>query len=234
MFINKLKAFIPQHIQNKTVIGFFEFFRKVRKIFGKALSRITQNAIINREYFSSHGSGLIENQNAYSDMKFGRTTIRYAGCEIIAAYNALLSLGEGADTDFVSLISEFEKDGMIFGGLFGTSPKAIFDYFIKRGFEAAFTVNESEFEAFSEKYDTLILTMYNNSRNIMEKVHTISITKTDELFTAHNTYGNGITIGPYASLSTLLGYICGGNAKGISLIGIQKTKVNKEKNRNIE
>ena len=63
-------------------------------------------------------------------MYFGNKTISFCGCEIIATYNALYDLTGNHDINFPEIINEFEKDGIVLSGFFGTAPKAVEDYLI--------------------------------------------------------------------------------------------------------
>ena len=51
-----------------------------------------------------------------------------SGCGIIATYNAIYSLTRDENINFPKMIEAFEKDGIIFGGFFGTSPHSIEKY----------------------------------------------------------------------------------------------------------
>lgn len=216
---------IPK-INNKTMIFFMEILRKVHR------KRKYNSYEENRHYFDVHlksiieNGGFIEDQNSYSDIKYGKYSIKYSGCEIIAAYNALISIKEefGREFSFPGLISEFEKDGCMLSGKFGTSPKAIYDFFRKEGYNPKFSTKEKEFELIAKEYDSLIFTFYNDRKDIRKEIHTINVTKFSGKFFAHNVYCNGLVLGPFESMGMLLDNINGGKAKGISLIGIIKKK----------
>lgn len=243
-----LRAFIPHHIRNNTVIRFFEFLRFCGRLMKRSIrnyknhlpeNEIAYTAHMHRMYpkiGASDGdietdeenlmSGYIEDQKNYTDMRFGKSTVEYAGCEVISVYNALYSLSliakksNDAVLDFPKLIHEFEKDGMVFSGRFGTSPLALRDYLLKNGYPVKISIKENEFDKIADESDTVIMTIYNDADNIMEQIHTINISKQDGLYYAHNTYGNGAVIGPHPTVTSLLKYIGRGNAKGIVIIGI--------------
>lgn len=222
----KIAAFIPNRISNKVVLGFFDFLRKLQKFLFISNHRSKRNTEENKHIFSKHMSinlevpQFIENQNAYTDMKYGKSTIQYAGCEVIAVYNALKSLLVD-NISFPELISKFEKDGMVLSGLFGTAPRALYDYLVGRGLEAKLVIDREGFAALEEKYKTFILTFYNDRDNIMKKVHTICITTENGGLIAHNIYGNGSAYGPYKSFEELQANLNGGKTKWISMIGIE-------------
>ena len=213
-------AFIPRHISNKTVLGFMEFLRRIAHI---SRRKIRDHYKKNEMFFAANGiEGFIENQKELKDVSFGKKNLAFSGCEIIAVYNALINLGGAADYPLPKLISGFEKDGMIFGGRFGTSPKALVDFFLKNGYKCDFTRDESEIRRIEPLYDTFILTIYNDKDNIKRQIHTINVNKEMSGLIAHNVYGNGVPIGPFPSFEVLLDSINKGKSKMICIMGIGK------------
>lgn len=211
-------AFIPRHVSNKTVLGFMEFLRRIAHI---SKRKIRDHYKKNEEFFAANGiEGFIENQKDLKDVSFGKKNLAFSGCEIIAAYNALVRLGGISGFSLPRLISEFEKDGMIFGGRFGTSPKALLDFFSKNGYKCDFVRNESEIRRIEPLYDTFILTIYNDKDNIKRQIHTINVNREMSGLIAHNVYGNGVPMGPFPSVEVLLGSINKGRSKLICIFGI--------------
>ena len=225
-------GFIPNRISNRTVLRILDSMRKIQKRFhiawGVSKKNINKNRIATDRLLGSFGEGkrpdpdgigLLEKQNSYGDIAYGRSDMAYAGCEIIAVYNALLSLGRRADLQ--ELIRDFEQDGMVLSGRFGTAPLAIRDHLVRRGMKVRTTLDPEEYDELAADSDVSILTLYNDSRSIFQKIHTICITHGDRGYTAHNTYGDGMLIGPYPSISELVSHINGGYAKGIVMFGIK-------------
>ena len=216
-------VFIPRHIKNKTVVKVFEWMRKFQRLF-----RMNNLAHVagNEKAFSAHldeingCGGYVENQNSYGDMLFGKTTMQHSGCEIFATYNAIYSLMDRHIMSLAQMIAEFEKDGMVLSGKFGTAPKAIRDFLEKHGFQTEFVTDETLFEDVAKRCNSLILTMYNDRNDIRGEVHTIHISKEKQQYTGHNVYCDGRVVGPCDSIKELLSRINGGKAKGIALIGI--------------
>ena len=167
----RILAFIPKHISNKTILGFMEFLRRIAHISKrKTRDHLKKNEAI----FQSNGTeGFIENQKDLKDVSFGKKNLAFSGCEIIAAYNALVKLGGVSNFSLPKLISEFEKDGMVFGGRFGTSPVAILQFFLKNGYKCDFAHDESAIRRIESQYDTFIVTVYNDRDNIKRQIHTI-------------------------------------------------------------
>ncbi len=223
IFISKLCAWIPGNVNNRLLLEILELMQAGGQIFcPSSLESFQKNSIV----FSSHqtsirqAGGYIEDQNSYGDMTFGRSTMKLAGCEVIAVYNALSALKALPAESLPGLIRIFEKQGMVLAGKFGTSPKSILRYFRKTGRQAEWCTKPSEFDCFGNRYSVLILTMYNNRSTLLDQIHTIYIGRDHSGFTAHNVYGNGRVIGPFSSLTELMGSINRGKAEGICLIGV--------------
>lgn len=220
-----LFSFIPRRINNRTVIAVYELLRRIQKL---AKSRWKKNLTLNQINFTNHRNvisknhGYIEDQNNYTDMAYGKATMQYSGCEVFAVYNASYSLLKHPVMDLPDLIACFEKDGIALNGKFGTAPKALRDFLESHGFATLFSTKEKDFDGIAKSCPSLILTMYNDRNDIRKEIHTIHISKTDGMYTAHNVYCNGKATGPYPSFHILMQNINGGRAKGISLIGIQK------------
>ncbi|MBO4899699.1 MAG: hypothetical protein J5509_05370 [Lachnospiraceae bacterium] len=225
-------GFIPNRISNRTVIKTLDSMRKVQRRFhiawGVSKKNINKNRIATDRLLGSFGEGprpdkgapgLLEKQNSYGDIAYGRSDMAYAGCEIIAVYNALISLGRR--TDLQELIRDFEQDGMVLSGRFGTAPLAIRDHLTKKGLNVRTSLKPEEFDEIAACSDVSILTLYNDRRSIFQKIHTICITHSPGGYTAHNTYGDGVLIGPYPTISELISRINCGHAKGIVMFGIK-------------
>ena len=70
-------------------------------------------------------------------MYYGKKQFNECGCEIIATFNALKDLNYNNDFSLPLLIDYFEKDGIVLNGNFGTSPKAIENFFRNLNLDAA-------------------------------------------------------------------------------------------------
>ena len=216
-----VRAFIPRKIKNITVLRFFELLRKIQKLCVWTKRYAKKHLQANQNVIANHGrTRYIEDQNSYHDMVYGRTKMSYSGCEIIAVYNSLIALSK--PYSLVDLINSFEHDGMVLGARFGTSPRALTDYFIREGYRVLSSTKACDYDDIAGQSDVIIMTMYNDCTDIMKKVHTICISHDDEGYTAHNVYGNGRLVGPYEKVSMLMESINNGLAKGIYMIGICK------------
>ena len=221
----KVCAVIPTKINNSTVVEAFEMMRKQQKLMKKDFSaKIAGNetAFKKHEAALKNAGGYVEDQNAWTDVSYGESTMQYSGCEIFATFNAIRNIMGKDIMSLPKMINSYEKDGMVLSGKFGTAPKAIADFLNNNGFTTKLTTEEKDFDALGKSADSLILTMYNDGSDISQEVHTVNISKDAGKFTAHNVYCNGKVVGPYASVSEVIKNINGGKAKGISLIGINK------------
>lgn len=204
---------IPKYVPNVMVLFFFSF---IAVMTGPVKKRIRELHLEeNRRFFEERGnellrdSGYIENQTEWSDVLFGthkKSNMSYSGCEIIATYNALRSLGDSR-INMSYLINYYEQKGIALKGGFGISPTAPYKFFINRGYEVKkLTTRKSEvIKSIGEQYRTFITTFYWNAENIKDQLHTVNISKEPEGFYIHNNYcrGEGGAFkgqGPYRSL----------------------------------
>jgi len=221
----KVCALIPNQISNDTVVGALDLMRKEQKILKKDFSghfKKNEAAFLKHEDTIKKNKGYVEDQNSYTDMAYGEATMQYSGCEIFATYNAIHNiLGRNLMT-LPQMIAEYEKDGMVLSGKFGTAPKAIKDFLDKHGFKTEFVTDESKFDEVGKRSQSLILTMYNDKDDISKEVHTVNISKEKSQYVAHNVYCNGKVVGPCSTVRELMAQMNGGRVKGISIIGVSK------------
>lgn len=212
-----LKGFIPQKISNAAVLGTLDRAAKIEAAIKKMSFPIPvsakSSAVIKRHKVQNmnillngslngsrenNGAAIyakdeyIENQNAWQEVKFGISDMRYSGCEIIASYNALKALGEPvSEQTVVDLIAMYEQNGAVLGGKFGTSPYAVENYFRERGYDVMTTTSRDSavINRIGEKCDTVIVNAYNNKNDIMAMIHTVSITREKQgAYSVHNVY----------------------------------------------
>ena len=246
----RVSAFIPSYISNRLLLAFLELLRSWHRIAGrKNYGHAAGNAEVIRKNHAVRirkNNGFIEDQHRYEDVSLGLTDMAYAGCEIIALYNVLADWRthgnsgkrqspdttmpgweENLSSHLASLIRDFEKDGILLSGRFGTSPRALCDYIRQMGLEAdLFRLDKKQsrdldFSSFPA--DSYLLYYYNNANNIMDQIHTICITRNPEgQYTGHNIRGDRAR-GPYSSIRQMLSDANQDNAKGIALITISYT-----------
>lgn len=185
-----MNKFIVQNASNRQVLGVLKAL-----MFPISQKRIQQNQTNNLSELKKHtffmGNTFIENQREWKNVKFGRADMDKAGCEIIATYNAKLALGETtAETDMVELISTYENRGAVLLGNWGTAPMAIYDYFVSQRYETAMEMDfhKETIHAMKEKYETFILSFFNDENRVSEGIHTINISKNGRTYSNHNVY----------------------------------------------
>lgn len=173
----------------------------------------------------------IENQNEWENVRFGRSTMQYSGCEIIAVYNALLNLGNKMTTQNIAeIISEFEKRGAAMHGKWGCTPQSIYKYFVRLGYRVTMTTDTSPdiINAIGENSHSIIITAYNDRNDIRSMIHTVTITKDRmENYVLHNAYKRvNRQYAAYSKNGTLkhlwdaIGVMSQGQAAPICIIGI--------------
>lgn len=179
--------------------------------------------------------GFIENQNEWENVRFGLSTMKYSGCEIMAVYNALLDLGNRLTAqDMAELISVFERKGAELKGRWGCSPSSLRKYLIRRGYGVIMTAktDPDAINSIGENSDSIIITAYNDRNDIRRMIHTISVTKdTSGHYTLHNAYkrinGQYAAYGgntPVSRLWEVIGLISRGQAAPIYVIGISQLR----------
>ena len=230
-----LKAFIPQHLPNERLLDILDMGTHFKISEKKIRANYRANADTISKAFSSGGSfytrgKYIENQPQWKQIRFGKFTMDYSGCEIIAVYNAMLSLGETLpEQGITDLISVFEKEGAVLWGGWGVAPRAICRSFQGRGCETAITCStEPEpVNRMGEEYYTVVITVYNDARDITKQIHTMNVSKAHKnAFILHNCYRrdrDGSYAGgmPYASLWEAVKSLQGGAAMPVCIIGIK-------------
>ena len=159
------------------------------------------------EYKDKSGIRYIERQHDLTMLKYGsyRKTFQkmfmgekpfvaaYNSCEVISVYNALENLGiKNEETTFPKLLNYFEKNASILKGYFGTSFTGIIRYFKKNGYDyisfMGRKITRENLDLVEKNYETYIFMSYNNTENIADMIHTMSITKEEQGFFIHNSY----------------------------------------------
>ena len=174
----------PEHISPRLVVVAYVILDFLT-IVGRR--RISRNFNHNMAHFMEEktplSSGYIENQNQWGDIHFGRTTMAFAGCEVIAVYNVMKALGRNAGPELIAqLISNFERRGAALQGWIGTSPMALKKYLNKNGINTRLVWREEDLS----DAKVAIATIYNDRNNLYSQIHTIAFTREENGYTAHN------------------------------------------------
>lgn len=241
---DRLAALVPRYIPNRLVAGVMGLLQIMRKT---SKDKVKENCIQNRSILEEQAnvaeskvffrpSVFIENQRKWGKVCFGKGyTMAYGGCEIIAVYNALLSLGKELSAgELAELISRFERKGAVWGGMWGVTPQSLKPYFKKLGYvvKKTWSRKEKPINRLGAESNTLIVTSYNNRDNVFDGIHTVNISK-DEAgkFHVHNDYryyrdakGSHIYVshGPYDTLYEAVTKLSGGTAASLCVMGVRK------------
>lgn len=232
-----IASWIPRYVSNRVLLRGYRFLavfgvpRFVRK------KHFRENRIeLDRTNwdFWKMTDAYIENQSEWGKIRFGvgrHQSMRYAGCEIIASYNAGKALGAPVSKkDMAELIAAYEARGAALWGAFGVASTAIAAYFRKNGFavETADGTDERAVEEIAQNHRVMIATAYNDKKDITAQIHTVCITKNrDEKFVLHNAYhtdaaGRYCESRPYDTLQEAVSHLSGWEPKLIYLLGIRK------------
>lgn len=232
-----IAAWIPRYVSNRvlcTVYRFLTILAVPRWIRNKHFQENRQRLEETNWSFWQDKDALIENQSEWGKIRFGvgrRLNMRYAGCEIIAAYNARKALGERMSKgDMAKLIAAFEARGAALWGRFGVAPTMIAAYFRKNGFavETADGADERAVAEIARNHNVMIATAYNDRNDITAQIHTVCVTKrADGEFVLHNAYhrdekGRFRESRPYATLGEAVSHFSAREPKLIDLIGIKR------------
>lgn len=166
--------------------------------------------------------GYIEDQRNYKEICYGESTIQAAGCEIIAAYNAVRFFRKTDVIHFFKMIPYFEKNGSIRKGKWGTSPKAVKRYLESQGFFVEIGYKEDALFQIEQQYEVVLYTFYNNKENLFDEVHSICLTKEAGKWYGHNVYGDGTCRGPYVHLTDFFLMELQGKAKLICYLAVRE------------
>lgn len=232
-----ITSLIPRYVSNRVLLagyrvlavsGVPRFIR--RKHLRENRIRLEQS---HRDYWSVRDA-YIENQSEWTKIQFGvgrHQSMSYAGCEIIATYNARKALGAPVSKGFMAeLIDTYETRGAALWGAFGVAPTMIAAYFRRNGYQVE-TADDADADAVEEiarNSKVMIATAYNDRNDITGQIHTVCITKNPEgQFVLHNAYykdekGRYRESRPYLTFRETISHISRRGPKLIYLIGIRR------------
>lgn len=234
-----IASLIPRYVSNRLLLAAYRFLALlgVPRFVRKKNYRLNRIRLEETDWdFWKVPDAYIENQSEWGTIRFGvgrRQSMSYAGCEIIATYNARKALGGAVSKQYMAeLIGAYEARGAALWGAFGVAPTAIAAYFKKAGFtvQTADGADEAAVEEIAKSHQVMIATAYNDKNDITEQIHTVCITKDrDGKFVLHNAYrrdarGQYRESLPYATLQEAAAHISKRESKLIYLIGIRRGK----------
>ena len=133
-----------------------------------------RRAVANRAAFDAHpllGRVCGQRLPPVAALPYGRFTMDYNGCEVIAAHNALLTLGTAEPLGETA--AYFERHGLFLGGAWGTHVLAVPGYFVAHGFRA-----RRHWKAFDTAFAgarAAVFSYWNDKNDLMKGVHTVAI-----------------------------------------------------------
>ena len=175
-----IKGYIPWYVSNDTVVEFIDHYAELSWIRKRVIEKHRSENVEKIDEVYNRGQ-YIENQGEWKEVQYGDYDMSYDGCGIIAIVNAYHSLGVDLTSDQVAeLISEFEKNGIVSNGKWGTSPLAIIEYFENNTYYTVDYTTSTEIDKIEEianNSDTIIVEVYNNGMDISEGMHFVNIEK---------------------------------------------------------
>lgn len=231
-----LYEYVPNHVNDATLLAIFTLLT----MDNMSISTIFEHYELNLDGWEKYQEKYpddvyIEHQWAMKDiLYYGRHTADYNACEVIAVYNALAAMNGGVSpVDFPTLLATFEGNGIMLKGDWGTDPTALYLYFDANGYDVDMlyggSITDSKLNKMEGKYETYILTAYNDGNNLNEQIHTISITAEEvdgeTKYVIHNagndTYESDGTYKYYDSLADAVNSYNDKKSEPISVIGIK-------------
>ncbi|MBR1692215.1 MAG: hypothetical protein IJ711_05495 [Lachnospiraceae bacterium] len=244
----RAKAFVPRHIRRDSVLAVLKVLAAAGRASEEDIRAHYQNnlKVWSGEKTKRDKERMLDGQGRYIEHQSYMRSIRYGTarpaldrlvfggkasldgssntCEVIAVYNALLALEEGAAAvSFPSLLAQFEKKGMILGGYFGTSPDYIEAYFQKeyeRKLLSGARITAHALKRLSEEYAAYILTAYNDREDITKEIHTMCISGQMGKYQVHNGDQGKV----YDSLGDAVFGYKSGKGRAICVIGVRKLR----------
>ena len=113
--------------------------------FVKAESNHKHNLLAWNDYADA---GIIDDQQKYTNLRFGFGTVANNGCGAMAVYNILYL--EGKEPNFVEIIKRFDDLGENFFGLGGSKPSRVIQTLKKAGLKVTYSFNKSKFQSIAE------------------------------------------------------------------------------------
>ena len=216
-------------------------------------SHLEENEKNWREYKDRLGSRYIERQHDLDMFKYGSYrknlqkmfmgekpfTASRNSCEVISVYNALENLGvKNEETTFPRLLNYFEKNASILKGYFGTSFSGIIRYFKKNGYDyisfMGKKITRENIDFMEKNFETYIFMSYNNTENIADMIHTMSITKEEQGFFIHNSFCQPIYYETLYDAVIKYNSDNGFVSRPIIVMGIRKPKRDVQEEKNLE
>ena len=162
------------------------------------------NSSNNKKEQKNFAGGYITDQNKVDQFKMGFAGAAWNGCGWVAAYNAMIMLGNPKQPEEV--INHFDNIfGNIFYGAFGANPIAVHSYFFFQGYDVGYlSMNDiSNSEAGAQSATACIMLYWHGSG-----AHYVAFQWTGQNFEAYNT---GFNSNGVYTFSSVYSYITSNN-----------------------
>lgn len=164
-------------VTNKSAVrlthGISEYLNTVGQYFGRRKPATRTVEFVPLEHV--HGQGL----EPVCSLRFGKYPMSYNGCEVIATYNALLTLG--CPIPLAEVSEEYQRRGIFLAGAWGTHVEAIPQFFRQRGFSVE-TLYASDVRDGAVEYDkafagmtAAVFSFWNSAKKLTRGVHTVAL-----------------------------------------------------------
>ena len=181
-------------VTNKSLLrlshGLSEGLNRLSELSGSAARRRERNraafdGYAGGDYINGQGRGPV------ALLPFGRRTMDYNGCEVIACFNALRLLGNPRPLGEVA--AYFERRGLFLGGLWGTHAEALPRYFASLGFQpetlyASAVMAPSDYDAAFAPARAGVFSFWNDAGCLLRGVHTVALAHRPGGITIYNLY----------------------------------------------
>ena len=157
---------------------------------------IERRAERNRAAFDGYAeTGHVHGQRrgAVARLPYGKFTMDYNGCEVIACHNALLTAG--AESTLADTAAWFERRGTFLAGKWGSHVEAIPRFFRSRGLAprtlyASSVKDPAAYDAFFAGGRAAVFSFWNSAKRLRDGVHTIALAHgADGGLVIYNLYG---------------------------------------------
>ena len=148
-------------------------------------------------------------------------------CEVIAVFNALMSIGR--PVPLPTLLSTFSSGGIALDGMFGTDFTRLQKYFNKNGFETVRIngnkLTKENLNRIGEDYSAYLFMAFNEGQKPSSMLHTMCITKENDndgsVYVRHNS-GN---MKHYPDLYGAVTDYNGGKGHALFVIGVREKEI---------
>ena len=170
-----------------------------------------------RAYINGQGRGEV------SRLPFGKFTMDYNGCEVIACYNALRVLGR--ERPLGEVAAYFERRGIFLAGRWGTHAAELPRYFERLGLHihtlyASSVRDPAEYDAAFAGAKTAVFSFWNDAKRLRSGVHTVALAHSPAGLVIFNLYNSDFA--PNTSYRSVSDFVARSGALPILLVTLNE------------